>query len=385
MAEFDERTAALQERLRDAGLDGALVLHPADLLYYAGSRQNGALWVPVAGAAVHWVRRSLARARAESRVADVRPFPLSHELAGLLGAGVRRIGLTLDAVPAAVAAWWGRHPAREVADVSAAVREQRSVKSELDIERMRATARVLCAAFAEVPRFLRPGVRELDLAAELEYRLRRAGSEGATRMRAWNLDLDGGLALAGESAAEPGHFDGAVSGRGLSPASPSGASTRAVREGEPVLLDYTATVDGYVVDMTRIFVCGALPPELERAFGVALAIQGELAPSLRPGSEPAALWERARSLAEEAGLGAIFMGPPGDQVRFVGHGVGLELDELPVLAPGFRAPLAARQTVALEPKFVFPGVGAVGIENTWVVREGGGERLTELADGVVRV
>jgi Xaa-Pro aminopeptidase len=70
------------------------------------------------------------------------------------------------------------------------------------------------------------------------------------------------------------------------------------------------------------------------------------------------------------------MGPPGDQARFVGHGVGLELDELPVLAPGFTAPLRAGQVVAVEPKFVFPGLGAVGIENTFVVGEAGAEKLT---------
>jgi Xaa-Pro aminopeptidase len=78
------------------------------------------------------------------------------------------------------------------------------------------------------------------------------------------------------------------------------------------------------------------------------------------------------------------MGPPDGQVRFVGHGVGLELDELPVLAPGFDEPLRAGQTLAVEPKFVLPGLGAVGIENTWAVAEGGGVRLTELDDGAIR-
>ncbi len=88
-------------------------------------------------------------------------------------------------------------------------------------------------------------------------------------------------------------------------------------------------------------------------------------------------------MAGAAGLGRHFMGPPGEQSRFVGHGVGLELDELPVLAPGFETALRAGQVVAVEPKFVFPGLGAVGIENTWAVAVGGGERLTALPDGVV--
>jgi Xaa-Pro aminopeptidase len=159
-----------------------------------------------------------------------------------------------------------------------------------------------------------------------------------------------------------------------------------VRRGEPVLLDWTGVFDGYVVDMTRIAVIGDLAPELERAFEVALSIQGEVAGALRPGATGEELWERARALAEEAGLADRFMGPRGDQARFVGHGVGLELDELPVLAPGHEDPLVENQVVAIEPKFVFPGEGAVGIENTWLVTRRGGEKLTgSLPDDLLRV
>src|SRR5690606_38601975 len=150
---------------------------------------------------------------------------------------------------------------------------------------------------------------------------------------------------------------------------PQGASARAIREGEPVIVDFTSVFGGYVVDMTRTAVVGALSAELEHAFGVARAIQDEVARNLRPGVPCVELWEHARAMAEQARLGDRFMGPPGDQARFVGHGVGLELDELPVLAPGFKAPLQAGQTSAVEPKFVFPGTGAVGIENSYVVTE----------------
>jgi Xaa-Pro aminopeptidase len=228
-------------------------------------------------------------------------------------------------------------------------------------------------------------MRELDLSAEIEVRLRRAGNEGAPRLRGFNAELFVGLAVAGESAAAPGYFDGPVVGRGLGAAYPQGASTRPIRAGEPVLLDFTAVFGGYVLDMTRIAVVGDLAPELVRGFEVALEIQAETVASLVPGTIPSELFERARARAASAGLGDRFMGPPGDQVRFLGHGIGLELDELPVLAPGFDVPLAAGQTVAVEPKFVFPGLGAVGIENSWAVTERGGEKLTALDDGLLRV
>src|SRR5512138_2794300 len=335
------RIARYQQALAARGLAGALLLNAVDLIYLAGTRQNGALFVPAAGAPVLLVRKSLARARAESAVADARPFPPSRELAAALGAS-GRIGVALDAIPAATVEWWRRQlPGAALVDAGGILREQRSVKSEAELATMREGARRICGVFAEIPSFLRPGLRELDVSAEVEYRLRRAGNEGVPRLRAFNAELFIGLAVAGDGAAAPGYFDGPVVGAGLSAAYPQGASARTARAGDPVLVDFTAVHGGYVVDMTRVAVCGALDPALARALDVARAIQDELARSLRPGVVCADLWEHARAIAEQARLGDFFMGPPGDQARFVGHGVGLELDELPVLAPGFKAALRA--------------------------------------------
>lgn len=383
--ECRRRLAVFREALAAQGLDGGLLLWATDVYYLAGTRQNGALWVPVEGEPVLLVRRSLPRARAESPLGDVRPFPPSRDLGAVVGR-VRRVGLALDVVPVAIQQLWSRAlPGAELVDLAPALRRQRSAKSPWELDRLRAAGRLLAGVFAELPRLLRPGMRELDLAAELEARLRRAGSEGGPRVRGFNQEAVVGVAVCGPSAEAASPFDGAVTGGGLSPSSPVGASRAIIPPGAPVVVDYTAMLDGYSVDMTRTAVCGRLAPELERAFGAALSIQDEVARGLRPGSIPSRLWARAREMADAAGLGAFFMGPPGAQVLFVGHGVGLELDELPVLAPGFDEPLRTGETVAVEPKFVLPGLGAVGIENTWAVTEGGGERLTPLEDAVVAV
>jgi Xaa-Pro aminopeptidase len=383
--ECQRRLALFREVLAAQGLDGALLLWATDVYYLAGTRQNAALWVPAAGEPALLVRRSLERARAESPLADVRPFPPSRELAAAFP-GARRVGFALDVVPVAVHQFWARAlPGVELVDVAPGLRQQRSAKSPFEIERMRATGRLLAGVYAELPTFLRPGMREVDLAAELEARLRRAGNEGSPRVRGFNQEVCMGVAVAGPSAEAASFFDGPVTGGGLSPSSPLGASRAPIPPDAPVVVDYTAVLDGYFVDMTRIAVCGRLAPELLRAFDVALSIQDEVARGLRPGSIPSRLYARAREMAEAVGLGGCFMGPTGGQVRFVGHGVGLELDELPVLAPGFDAPLRIGQTVAVEPKFVLPGLGAVGIENTWAVAEGGGDRLTGPDDAIVRV
>jgi Xaa-Pro aminopeptidase len=225
-------------------------------------------------------------------------------------------------------------------------------------------------------------MRELDLSAEFEYRLRKAGNEGFVRMRAFNQELFLGLAVSG-SAGQPGFFDGPVTGRGLSSASPHGASIDIITTNTPVLLDYTGVFDGYIVDMTRIFVIGSLSDELKYAFDTALVIQREMAEKLKPGAICEELFLRAAGMADQAGLGKNFMGAPGENARFVGHGVGLELDEFPILAQGFKSSLQVGQTIAIEPKFVIPGQGVVGIENTFVVSEDGGVKLTEFPDEII--
>lgn len=383
--ESSDRLDRFRERLSASGLDGALLVSATDVFYFAGTRQNAALWVPARGEPRLLVRKSLERAAAESAIASVSPFPRSGELAGVVE-GARRIGFTFDVAPAALLGVWSRAlPHAEFVDVTPSLLALRSVKSPWERERMRAAAQMLCDVFGRVPEFLVGGMREIDLAAEIEVRLRRAGNEGNPRLRGFNQELFMGLALAGPSSTRPGGFDGPVTGRGLSPASPLGASTDPIPRDVPVLLDYTAMKDGYGTDLTRIAVLGALPQPVEAAFDVALEIQGEVVRGLKPGALPSDLWSLATGIAERSGLGRCFMGPEGAQARFVGHGVGLELDEWPVLAPGFVEPLVEGQVVAVEPKFVLPGLGAVGIENTWVVGAGGGERLTEMSDEILRL
>jgi Xaa-Pro aminopeptidase len=382
--EINGRVARLQQGLTEQGLDGALLIQPMDIYYYSGTRQNGVLWVPTQGTSQLFIRKSLSRAQEEGTAGLIRPFPSSKEFPTLFPADVRRVGMTFDVVPVQQQQYYGKLLAgREFDDISLLNRTIRSVKSAWELERLRAAGAELCRVFAAVPDFLRAGMSELELAAEFEYRLRKAGGEGYVRMRAFNQELSLGLALAGDSAACPGFFDGAVTGPGLSSASPQGASRATIGRNVPVFIDYTGVFDGYIVDMTRLFVCGELDAELQQAFAVACEIQAWLVARLVPGAICEELFAGAAALAEASGFGRHFMGAPGENAKFVGHGVGLELDELPVLAQGFKLPLVAGQVIAIEPKFVFPGRGVVGIENTFAVSSTGGSKITDLDDGIV--
>ena len=383
-AESLRRIARLQLELQKKGIDAALIIYPIDIYYFAGTRQNSLLYVPAKGEPMLLVRKSLARARLEAVIADIRPFPSSKEFPALIGEGVKKLGLTFDVVPVQQYNFYAKLvPGREFVDISGINREVRSVKSDWELERMRESGRKTAAVFSQVPGFLKAGMRELDLAAEFEYRLRKAGGEGYVRMRAFNQELFMGLAVSGASAMMPGFFDGAVTGRGLSNASPHGASLATIAAGSPVFIDYTGVFDGYIVDMTRVFALGKLSDTLTHAFDTSIAIQSYLAQNLKPGVICEDLFLGAAEMAEKAGLGNYFMGPPGENARFVGHGVGLELDEFPVVAQGFKVPLQAGQTIAIEPKFVIPGQGVIGIENTFAVSAAGGEKITDIPDDIV--
>ncbi len=383
-SESEQRIIKLQQELKAKEIDGALFVYPIDIYYFSGTRQNSILWIPADGVPFLLVRKSLSRARAESYIDDTRPFPSSREFPALFGAEIRKIGLTFDAVPVQQFNYYTKlFAGREFADISEINRDIRSVKSAWELEQMRHSGAQISRAFSQVPEFMKPGMREVDLSAEFERCLRKLGNEGYVRMRAFNQELFQGLTMAGENAATPGFFDGPVSGRGLSNASPQGASTAIIERDVPVFLDYTNIFNGYIVDMTRIFVFGSLALELEKAFATALRIQKYLADNLKPGIICEHLFSKAASMAEEAGIGKNFMGAPGENARFVGHGVGLELDELPVLAQGFKAQLQNGQTIAIEPKFVFPGRGVIGIENTFAVSSEGGIKITDFMDDIV--
>jgi Xaa-Pro dipeptidase len=378
--ELDARVRGLQRSLRDRESDGALIFQNADLYYYAGTVQQSYLYVPAQGEPTLFVRRVLERARAESALKAVVPLASPNELAQALprryGALPQRLGLELDVLPV------GRlqklqelFPGVTPVDVAPDIVRQRSIKSEYEIGLLRESAALADAVCARLPDLLREGLTEAEFAGRVEAQARALGHEGIIRMRGFNQEMFYGQLLGGPSGAVPSFLDTPLSGSGLSAAVAQGVSMRRIGRGEPVVFDFVPVRKGYITDFTRIFSLGRLPDELRHAYGVSLQAQDAVVEVARPGVPCRALYEAAVAVAERAGLAEHFMGHGPTRVRFAGHGVGLELDELPVIAANDMV-LEPGMVFALEPKFVFPGLGAVGIENTWCVRPDGLERLT---------
>lgn len=368
--ELFRRKTILQEKMRAQQLDGVLLAQNMSLFYYAGTLQCQYVFIPAAGEAYGLTRRNMVRARHEAGiiVLPMGGFSGMPKLLAEAGYTPKKLGLEFDVLPTAVYFRLAQSFAGvELSDCSTIVREARQVKSAYELEQFAEAARQVDLLHRQVPSLLYAGKDELELAAECEAILRKLGHQGSARMRGFSQEMFYGHLLSGQSGAVSSFLDSPTGGTGVSPAAPQGAGRRAIRPGEPVTVDYGGIHNGYIVDQTRLYSVGRLDGQLGRAYEVALEIQEQLVSLLKPGITGNEIYLAALEKAQKAGLADNFMGVGDTQAKYVGHGVGLEFDEFPILAKGSNHLLAADMVVALEPKFTFPGLGVVGIENTFHV------------------
>ncbi|MBO5053758.1 MAG: aminopeptidase P family protein [Muribaculaceae bacterium] len=224
--------------------------------------------------------------------------------------------------------------------------------------------------YCQIPHLYREGMTDIELQIEIERTSRLEGCLGLFRVSGPDMELHMGNILAGDNADSPSPYDFAMGGAGASPSLPVGADGTILRPGLAVMIDVNGNYTGYMTDMTRTFTVGDLPDEALRAHEVSREICRELADMGRPGIAAKDLYERAVAIATDHKLEHYFMGHR-QHAGFVGHGVGIVINELPVIAPRSKNILQAGNVIALEPKFVIPHVGAVGIENTYIVQDNG--------------
>jgi Xaa-Pro aminopeptidase len=386
--EIEQRLRRFAAALSEDGLDAAVVVQSTDLAYLTGTNQQAHLIVPASGEPRLAVRRTLDRAKRESSLSHIAGMSsLSGLRDALAASGVdpgATVGFELDVLPAGRYLGYARRlEGYELADCSPALRRVRSVKSGWELEQMRRAGEQVRAAAEAVPGLLAEGVAESQVQREVESVLREAGHQGQLRFRGFNQEMHYGQVLAGPSGAVPGYSDSPLCGPGPNAVLGKGPDGHRLRPGDPVIVDLVGGHDGYLADQTRTFALGRLDTDLRDAYAAAVWILRSSEQRIRPGAAPSELFENAERLAAEAGLADHFMGHGPDRVRFLGHGVGMEIDELPVLAPGFDDPLQPGHVIAVEPKFVFPGRGAVGIENMYAVTETGWENLTTASEELI--
>ena len=170
--------------------------------------------------------------------------------------------------------------------------------------------------------------------------------------------------------------DGPVAGMGITSAVPHGSSLKKMERGIPLTIDYCGGYNGYNTDETRAFAAGEMQEIFRKPYETAKAIIEDVIAFGREGVECTELYARAYEMVKKAHLEEYFMGHGEGQVAFIGHGIGLEINELPVITPRHRRILKEGMVFALEPKFVLPPHGAIGIEVDLIVKPHGLERVT---------
>ena len=384
--EIEKRIERLQVTLRRAKLDSCLILQNVDLFYFSGTIQRSYLFIPHEGEPLLMVQKDLKRSREESPLKNIIPIERPKAISSLLKkqGGLKHIGLEGDVLPVNHLRQLEKmFPQSEFVDISKAIKQVRMIKSSYEIGQLRQSAKILDEVFEFAKGILRPGMTEIEAESRLIELGRFRGHQGLTRMRAWNQDMVNACVLSGNSGSVLTHLDVSVIGPGISPAFPQGSSFNLIERDVPIQIDFSIAYNGYITDGARTYVIGTLPQKLREAYKVTLEIRHEMEKIAKPGVPWSHLYYFSSQIAKKRSLEDYFIGTKENQAPFVGHGIGLEIDEFPLLAKGFPQALEIGMVFAFEPKFIFPDIGAVALEDDYVVTESGVERLTHADDQIM--
>ncbi len=366
----------------------AAIFSKINQYYFTGTMQDGMLLIPKDDEATFWVRRSFERATYESLFPQIKSMKSFRDAAKGIKKLPDTVYLETETVPLALYGRFQKHfPFKDVKPVDASIAAVRAVKSEYELKLMRKAGEIHQHVLEDiVPDMLVEGMSEADLAAELFKVMVDEGYQGITRFGMFDTEMVLGHIGFGESSIYPSYFDGASGNYGMSPAVPLlGSRERKLRKGDLVYVDIGSGVEGYNTDKTMTYMFGSsLPQHAIDIHNKCVDIQNEIASMLKPGAIPSQIYKTIMGSLNNDFL-QNFMGFGNRKVKFLGHGIGLLVDELPVIAERFDSPIQEGMTFAVEPKNGIKDIGMVGIENTFIVTAAGGKSITGNNPGLIPV
>lgn len=381
-SEARKRIDALQALMRREGMDAVLVSDNANLLALCGRVYAGYAWIPAEGEPVWFVRRPV-ELGGDNVVYIHKPENIPAYLSEASLKTGDTVGLEYDITAySAVLRLMGLFPDSKTVNASGILRQWRSVKTPVQAELMRQSGVKHAEVYKRVPGLYRMGMTDHELQVEIERLSRLEGCLGVFRISGPSMELFMGNVISGKNADNPTPYDFAMGGAGLDPSLPVGADGAEILENTTVMVDLNGNFTGYMTDMTRVFSLGKIPQLAMDAHQCSIDICHAFMKEARPGTAAKDLYAMAEAMVRERSLERYFMGHR-QHAGFVGHGIGIEVNELPVIAPRSRDILQEGNTIALEPKFVIPEVGAVGVENTYLVTRDGAECLTVCPEEIV--
>jgi len=385
-AELEARWARVRRLLQEQcpGASGLLAFSRVNLYWLAGHMGNGACWLPAAGEPVLLCRKGIERAQLESSLDRILTFRSYSQLDGLLAEAGSPLGDSLATEYNGLPWSLGQKLEQALAPRRLLAGDRvlalaRMVKTPWELAKLRlAGERHHRCLHDLLPGRIRPGMTERAISHACWEVFFSQGHNGHMRMGAFGEEIFLGHVSAGDSGNYPSVFDGPLGLRGEHPAVPfMGSAGKVWSAGEPLTCDVGFCLEGYLTDKTQVYFAGReadVPPALARAHAASIAIQARVAELAVPGALPRDLWRAAKAAAGQQGVAEGFMGLGRNQVSFVGHGIGLHIDEFPPLADKVEIPLEPGMVLAVEPKIGVPGLGMVGVENTFEVGDAAGAR-----------
>ncbi len=374
--EISSRINKIQNKLEQTEMDGLVIVQRVDLLYFSGTAQTAILYIPVTGNPLLMVKKYYPRAVRESslpniiEIKSVREIP--DRIRDFYGALPKTVGVEMDLLPVNDFNFYkALFSGSLLVDGSGVILETRMIKSPWEIEQMRVTAALSGKTFAYMRHAIRAGQTEMEFAGTAEAFSRKHGHAGRIRVRDFQTEGYPWHVLSGKNSAILGHVDSPASGAGTSVAFPSGAGWKTLEANEPILVDFATMLNGYHMDETRMFAIGSMPQKARDASKAAMEIHNGVLEKLKPGMRAHEIYEYSLWLAQKIGCTESYLGPSGYKATFVGHGIGMELVEPPILARGKHTLLEPGMTFALEPKLVYEDEFMAGIESVFEVTENG--------------
>jgi Xaa-Pro aminopeptidase len=389
LTELDDRLKRFRARMdkTQPGWELTAIVSKIPLYYFTGTMPDGLLLIPQDGDAVFWVRQSYERAIDESLFPHIRKMKSYRDIAAEMRTLPQTIYLETEQVPVAQLQRLQKHLRfRDVKAVDEQVGPVRAKKSPYELALMERAGEIHRHVLEDlVPGMLTEGIDEVTFGCDLYSLMVKEGHQGIIRFGMFNEMLLGQIGF-GTSSICPICVDTPGGVSGMHPSVPQmGCRTRFLKKGDLVVIDIGCGYNGYQTDKTLSYMFGRPIPDtaLQEHFRC-VEIQDTMASMLKPGAIPSEIYRTVMAGLEPAFL-TNFMGFGDRRVKFLGHGIGLWIDETPVIAEGFDEPLEEGMVFALEPKKGIPDVGLVGIENTFVVTPQGGRSLTGRSKGLIEV
>jgi len=390
LEEIEKRLIRIRAGMKKQEIEALLVIQKMNFYYFSGTTQDGLLFIPLEGKPLLMIKRELERAKVESPLNEIVALRSIRDIPSLIQTHCGRLpnslGLEMDVLPVKdYFKYQELFPSTRFMDASSILRETRKIKSAFEIDLIRKAGEIGKKVYEKAKKILKEGMTEIEFGGLLEAAAKRYGHEGLLRVRSLNYEAYTWHVLSGLTGGIVSQSDSPMGGLGLSPAFPVGASLKVMRAHEPILVDFGTCFHGYQADETRMFSIGKMEQKFIDAYNACKEIHDAVLEETRPGADCEAIFMKTLQLAEKLGYKDSYLGPPGLQTRFIAHGIGLELNELPFIAQEQSYPLEEGMTFAVEPKIVFPGEGSVGLENTVVVTKNGYEILTPVEQDIFQV